>query len=153
MKRTLGMLVLVLGLAAGCGEGEATDPAIPDARTSASTRESDYSVVALLSETAAGGRLSTTLTPIDDQAALNAFTRQLSNESLVIEVERAVNGHSPSEGYELGAAVVAIGCDIPPGVTITRGDAGIEIVVEKVLEPLSECLAPVTTVAVVEFAA
>jgi hypothetical protein len=44
---------------------------------------------------------------------------------------------------------VSIGCDVPPGVTVQTQDDGLAIVAMKVKSPLQECLAPVTTVALV----
>jgi hypothetical protein len=51
------------------------------------------------------------------------------------------------EGQALVAAVVGIGCDVPPSVTITETGGGVEITPDKVASPLPECFAPVTSVA------
>jgi hypothetical protein len=50
---------------------------------------------------------------------------------------------------KLAAAVVSIGCDVPPGVTVQKLEDGVAIVPREVPSPLPECLAPVTTVALV----
>ena len=40
-------------------------------------------------------------------------------------------------------------CDVPPGVTVQKLERGVAILPLKVKSPLKECLAPVTTVALV----
>ena len=50
-------------------------------------------------------------------------------------------------GVTRTAAVVAIGCDVPPGVDVRRAGDGIEITPQEVAAPHEECFAPVTTVA------
>jgi hypothetical protein len=52
-------------------------------------------------------------------------------------------------GQTLLGAVVAIGCDVPPGVTVQHADGGLAITALKVEKPREECFAPVTTVALV----
>jgi hypothetical protein len=45
-------------------------------------------------------------------------------------------------------AVVAVGCDRPPGAVVSLDANGdVQITPEEVASPLQECLAPVTTVA------
>ena len=41
-------------------------------------------------------------------------------------------------------AVVAIGCDVPPDVSVEQGPDGWVVTPQKVPSPLQECFAPVT---------
>ena len=166
MRRTLGSLLLLLLLVVptACGDDEpatADDPA-PTAGGSPTDQSSDeptdepsdeptegLRVVALLSETAAGGETSTTLTPLGADT-LETFLEPITSAALADEVRQTVADNPPADYHELMGAVVAVGCDVPQGVTVTEGEAGYEIHAEKVAEPLPECFAPVTTIAVVE---
>lgn len=145
MRRTLGTLLLLptlLGPLAGCGDDNA----------SVTVTSPDYEVLAILSETAAGGTVSPTLTPVAGPAELAVFTEQFENGAFRDEIALAVADHQPREGYVVGAAVVAIGCDVPPGVSVAAADDGFAVQADKVVDPLKECFAPVTSVAVVEVA-
>ncbi|MFA6573835.1 MAG: hypothetical protein WCS84_00330 [Nocardioides sp.] len=145
MRRTLGTLLvlpLLLALPVGCGDD--TPPAKETSSTSL-----DYEVLAILSETAAGGTVSPRLTPVPGPEELAAFTEQFENDTFREEITLAVQDHEPQEGYVVGAAVVAIGCDVPPGVSVVAAGDGFEVHADKVADPLKECFAPVTSVAVV----
>ena len=61
----------------------------------------------------------------------------------------AVRRASPPDGRVLLGAVVAVGCDVPPGVRVEGAGSDLRILAKPVPSPLQECLAPVTTVAVV----
>lgn len=106
-------------------------------------------MVSLVSETAAGGKVSKTATPVTDIRALDGFTRQFESTSFVAKVADAVDGRRDA-GIVTYVATIAIGCDIPPDVTVTAGEAGLLVSPTKVTDPLQECLAPVTTVAVID---
>jgi hypothetical protein len=54
-----------------------------------------------------------------------------------------------AEGQELAAAVVSIGATCRPGVTVQKLKRQLVILPLKVKSPLKECLAAVTTVALV----
>lgn len=172
MRRTLGPLLLLPLLLAGCGE-EGTGSATDDPTSSASSTPAPTStttptptdeppatepagdgatVLGLVHETNAGGSVSDQLTPIDGDGLLD-FLTQLDSSSLSEQVMTIAEDNPPTDGHRLMAAVVAIGCDVPPGVTVTAAfdDSGTWAVVpDKVTAPLQECLAPVTTVAVVD---
>ncbi len=94
--------------------------------------------------------MSTELTYLIDDAAISQFVGQFETPSLVDDVRRAVEGHELPAGTQLAAAVVTIGCDVPPGVEVSEGESGLEIRAMKVPDPLPNCFAPVTTVAVVQ---
>ena len=168
MRRTLGTLALALAsvLLAGCGSGDDGSAQDPADSTTSSTSETppvdeptsdaptsagglDYEVVSLISETGAGGRVSESATPVTDDRALRGFTRQFRSRSLAAKVGDATDG-GRDPGVTTYVATIAIGCDIPPGVTVTAGEAGLLVSPTKVTDPLQECLAPVTTVAVID---
>lgn len=159
MNRTLGTLLATsaLLLAAACGEDTAGDDTrAEDSSASASSSTPpagdgsvEFTEVAILHDTAAGGEVSTEPVPLDDQQAVDAFVAGLDSDKLAGEVQDAVDGADPAEGQVLVGSVVSIGCDVPPGVAVHRGDSGVEITPLKVPSPQKECFAPVTTVALV----
>ncbi len=134
MRRILGTLLLLLGLV-GCGE---------DLGPTATDRAPE--VVALVSETAAGGRVSLDATQLTS-GSLETFTRQFTSRDLVDEVT-AEAAQTEGSGQVYGA-VVAVGCDVPPGVSVAADGDGWRITPEAVTSPRGECYAPVTTVALV----
>lgn len=156
MRRSLGTLLLLPALLAACGDDTATDPgdaaSEPETQLSSSTSTSplDHEVLAILSETAAGGSVSPTLTPLPGPDEVAAFVEQFDSAELGQEVAAEVRTHEPAEGYVVGAAVIAIGCDVPPGVSVRPDGDGYTVHPDKVTEPLKECFAPVTSVAVIE---
>ena len=169
MKRSLGTLsaLLVLLLAAGCGDDDAgdtraDDPASssPSPSTSSSASESpspsesgtstsvpvDFTEVALLSETNAGGEVSPQPTLLDSPAAVTSFAGTFEGRSMADQIDAAVVKADVPEGEALVGTVVAVGCDVPPGVSVKWNGTGLEVTAHKVKEPSKECLAPVTTV-------
>jgi hypothetical protein len=170
MRRTFGTLLLTAALAtaalAGCaddgGDTRAEDAASGTASASPSDLPSaapsrapstpgavDFTEVALLSETAAGGEVEHRATVLDDASAVNGFAAQFETGAMSDELTTAVREADVAEGQELAAAVVSIGCDVPPGVTVQKLEGGVAILPLKVKSPLKECFAPVTTVALV----
>jgi hypothetical protein len=175
MRRTLGALLLRTALAmpalAGCadsgnpatGDGnEGNDAA--DARTQDSTSPTasttpsaslpsgaavDFIEVALLSRTGGGGTVDYRATILDDRAAVKRFGARFRSPALGNQLQVAIRKADVPEGQVLAAAVVAIGCDVPPGVVVQQLDDGLAIVPKEVTNPLRECLAPVTTTALV----
>jgi hypothetical protein len=159
MRRTLGTLMLTLTLAsatlAGCGSddggvGHGEDLAGgPSTESATSSGSVDFTEVALVAQTAAGGSVSERATVLDDAAALRTFSDQFRAPGMADRLEAAVAKADVPSGQTLLGAVVAIGCDVPPGVTVQHADGGLAITALKVEKPREECFAPVTTVALV----
>ena len=166
MKRPLGPLLLAALmlcalLLSGCGASDSSDVATDTSSptTSPTTSPSmspsptkggtpaDGQVVALVSQTAAGGTVDTNAVRLDDQSALAAFIAQF-RRGLDRKVTEAVDSATVPSGQVLIGAVVSIGCDVPPGVTVTVDPDGYVLVPQPVPSPLKECFAPVTTVAI-----
>ena len=169
MKRSLGTLsaLLVLLLSAGCGDDDPGDTRADDrastspspstsssASASPSPSESgtstsvpvDFTEVALLSETNAGGEVSPQPTLLDSPAAVTSFAGTFEGRSMADQIDAAVVKADVPEGEALVGTVVAVGCDVPPGVSVKWNGTGLEVTAHKVKEPSKECLAPVTTV-------
>jgi len=159
MKRLLGPCLLTAVVLAGCGDAsssDATDAApstgTPTASVSASPTKGgdlEFQTVALLSQTAAGGKVDGNAVRLDDQAAREDFVSQFERRGMDRKIQQAIASATVPSGYSLLGAVVAIGCDVPPGVTVTVGPDGYVITAQKVASPRQECFAPVTTVAIV----
>ena len=164
MKRSLGTLsaLLVLVLAAGCGDDTSEDTRADDPASSSSSStpspggsESDapagtpvdFTEVALLSETNAGGEVSQQPTLLDSPAAVTSFAGTLEGRTMDDKIKAAVVKADVPEGQALVGTVVAIGCDVPPGVSVDWNGTGLDVTAQKVEEPTKECFAPVTTVA------
>jgi hypothetical protein len=162
MKRLLGPVLLVALVLAGCGDAAsdtASDPApstgtpTDSASTSPPTVDPSSGVeaqtVAILSQTAAGGRVDLNAVPLADEAARQEFAAQFNRPGMEHKIARAVAAATVPEGFTLMGAVVSIGCDVPPGVTVTQGPDGWVVQPEPVASPRKECFAAVTTVALV----
>jgi hypothetical protein len=167
MRRTLGALLLTTLLLAGCGDdtdgGRADDPASPSTTTQSPSRSPSQSpteepslpdgqsgdgwrLVEIVHATDVDGRVSTTPTPVRNRAEVEEFSAQFTRPQMQEEILRVVEQHQPAEGTELVAAVIAIGCDVPPGVTYVDG----EIRALKVRTSGVQCMAAVTSVAILE---
>ena len=139
MRRILGTTLLVLALlfgAAACGDDEGVsaigDPPAPE--------------VTLVSGTAAGGEVADRVTVLDDAAAIAEYAGRFRGP-FTGKVERAAARIDVRDGARLVAAVVAVGCDVPPHVDVAgRGD-DLTFVPARVPSARQECFAPVTTVA------
>ncbi len=93
--------------------------------------------------------MSTRPAPISNSQAFADFTSQFERPDLRREMQRVIRGAATPAGYQLVAAVISIGCDVPPGVTYVDG----QVYPQKVRQPIGECFAPVTSVAVLEIPA
>jgi hypothetical protein len=167
MRRTLGALLLSVALAVpvlvGCADDgsdlEAEDRPSPTTRPSDWASSSppgptpgqavDFTEVALLSLTAGGGKVEYRATVLGDTRAAKRFAAEFRHEALGNQLAAAMSKADLPRDQKLAAAVVSIGCDVPPGVTVQKLEDGVAIVPREVPSPLPECLAPVTTVALV----
>jgi ABC-type glycerol-3-phosphate transport system substrate-binding protein len=153
MRRFLGSLALLSLLTAGlaaCGN-DTNDSATDPDTTSTSNPEppAHSSTVAILSMTAAGGKVSMTPVPLPDEKAVRSFSAQFTQPALGRKIAATVADTDVPEGQALAAAVVAVSCDVPPSVTITETDDGVVVTADEVPSPLPECFASVTSVAVI----
>jgi hypothetical protein len=151
MRRFLGsfaLLALLAGGAAACGDddGRSGDGPLPSAPSSSAV---DATTVAIISVTAAGGTVDTRAVPLPDAAAVRDFGGQFRQPAMVRQLIDKVASTDVPDGQALVGAVVAIGCDVPPGVTITETDDGVVITADEVPSPMPECFAAVTSVALV----
>jgi len=105
--------------------------------------------IAIVSQTAVGGKVDLDATPIADAGTRANFTAQFKRPSMDEKIAEAIAGATVPEGYTVMGAVVSIGCDVPPSVTVTQAPDGWIITPDAVASPLQECFAPVTSVAVV----
>ena len=155
MKRLLGPALLALVLLGGCGDStsdSASEPASQPSSTTASDEPTEAAApqtIAIVSQTAAGGEVDLNAVPVDDDAALQEFTAQFNKAGLEEKIATAVTGATVPEGYTVMGAVVSIGCDVPPDVSVEQGPDGWVVTPHKVPSPLQECFAPVTSVAIV----
>jgi predicted small secreted protein len=160
MRRTLGTALLVTLLAtslAGCGADTDSTAGDPPSSTSTAGDPSssptdgggDFTEVALVSQTGAGGDVTNEGTELGDAAAVAAFSKQFSDETLGRKLASAVAGADVPSDQTLVGAVVSIGCDVPPGVSVQASGGAVVITPLKVTSPKPECFAPVTTVALV----
>ena len=148
MRRVFGALLLATLLLAGGGDdsdsGDGLGEPTPSSQGPTGQSGEGWQLVEIVHATAANGEVSTTPTPITDEEQVASFSAQFSRPEMQREIERVVRGNAPAEGFQLVAAVIAIGCDVPPGVTYVDG----EIKPLKVSKPHVECFAPVTSVAI-----
>lgn len=94
--------------------------------------------------------VSTRAVPLATNRQQQAFLAQFPAPTRQ-RVSAALRGPLAQGGPNLVGAVVASGCDVPPGVTATAdGRGGVTIEAQEVASPLPECLIPVTTIALVD---
>jgi len=108
-------------LAACAGGSDAGGPGTGgSAVTPTSQPDSGYVVSdQLVSQTAGNGTVAKVATPLPDQAAVDAFTHGLA-DPLAAKVVQAVEQTQVASGQRLYGQVVAVGCDVPPAVTVER---------------------------------
>lgn len=148
MKRALGTLfaTVVLVATAGCGSTSPSTASRPDSPSPGPI--TGARVLPLISLTGGGGTVSTRATLLDSKAHIRGFTEQFRLPTLAARVDAAVR-RAKASGHLVFGAVVAVGCDRPPGAIVALDANGdVEITAEEVASPLPECLAAVTTVAI-----
>ena len=147
--RRLGTLVAALALlVAGCGSSSSTDASPPAGIPSGPIP--DAQVLPLVTIHGVAAHVSTRAVPLTTPRQRQAFFQQFPGAMVRQRVRGALRGPLQQGGSNLVGAVVASGCDVPPGVTATAdGQGGVTIVAQEVASPLPECLIPVTTVALV----
>ena len=137
-------MLLLTPVLAGCG----SDPQDPGLQPAGPEPELVQTVVL----TAAGGEVSPSAYFVDDRKDMTTFVTTFEDrDGVVAAVEQAVEDAGDREG-RLAAATVAIGCDVPEGVSITQDpDQGRpEVRADKISNPKQECFAPMTSIALVE---
>ena len=177
MRPPLGTLaaLLAVSLLTGCGDDSAPTASDPDSGASSSSVSSTtpaetatdlpttadptksapitpggvpFELRAMVSGTAGRGVLSPDAVPLASDADVEAFVADFSAE-LADDVRAAVAADRAQPGEEVYGAVVGLGCDVPPGVSVQRTSTGYAIAGAKVADPLQECFAAVTSVAIV----
>jgi hypothetical protein len=149
MRRTLGTLFATTALVAtaGCGSATSSTTAGPDSPSPGPATGAH--VYPLISMTGGGGRVSRVASELDTPAQVQAFTSQFRVPAVTHQIMATLKKAEPS-GHLLFGAVIAIGCDRPPGADVVLDGSGrVQIVPHEVASPLPECLAAVTTVAIV----
>lgn len=168
MPRPIARVVLagVLLVGAGCGTDPEPDPS-PDTAWGISSdtaspsgtpsrtpepeetgpEEMEHRVVAVVSVTNAGGTVTGVPVRLDDEAAVNTWTSQFSGEGLREQVVAAVDKAREIDDQVALGVVLSIGCEEPPDWVLLRDDEGLRVRVPKPAKTV-QCLAPVTTVAV-----
>lgn len=106
-------------------------------------------VLGTVSLTAAGGTVSTKPKFVGTERGRARFSAQFRGDAMQRRITSLVK--SDNSGPGVFAAVISVGCDVPSGADILYGRGGTyEVVAKEVASPKAECLAAVTTVAVVE---
>lgn len=105
-------------------------------------------VVALVSGSAAGGRVSPEAVRVEDPAALADFAARFDGH-LGERVVAAAETADVPEGHVLFAAVVDLGCEPPDDVRVTEAADGARVTAVTEKPSGIQCLVPITTVALV----
>ena len=145
MRRSLGAVVLAVAVVlAGCGDEQTGGEADKEPLGLI-----DFELVEMVTETNVGGIQSPGAIPLADVSAVQQFSAQFDDDRMATRLVQLIEGLQVPDDQAAYAAVVAIGCEVPPDVTVTSTDTGILIEGTKSdLKPV-ECLAAMTTVAVV----
>lgn len=148
MRYILGTLVAMttLLLAAGCGtDGGSTADEPSPTRSAPAAPE----LVAILSQTAAGGATTQEAVDLGSTVGLDRLLEGVSRGGLDEQVRDRVAATDVGDGQRLMGSVISIGCDVPVDVKVFQ-DAG-DVRLEPIFmgKPMQECLAAVTSVALV----
>ena len=167
MRSRLGPFLLALTLGgvltlAGCGQdqtGDVSDDPAPTASTPTDDNSDegdeepqgkvDFELVEMVTETAAGGDVDPEATSMSDVVAVQEFSKQFESDTMEVRLTETVKKTEVPEGKALYGAVVAIGCEEPPGVVVTSTDSGLTIEGKPTASTPPECFAPMTSVALV----
>ena len=113
------------------------------------TGQPGYRVIDIITVTAAGGSVDPDAVPMDDDAARQTFLGQFTAGDLATKVQAAVDRTDVPDGQRLYGAVVAVGCDAPTDVSVLYSPGGVSVTAAEVASPRPECLAAMTSVALV----
>lgn len=146
--------VAVLGLVAltGCGD-RASEPARTSSSESSApvrTSPTEFTQVAIVTQTAGGGQVAERATYLDDEDAVMDYVLAFPSEPLQRKLLAAIDPVVVPDGQRLAAAVVGLGCVVPRHLSVSGHGAELSIT-GRPLDggPSIQCLAPITTVAVV----
>ena len=153
MRSRLGSLALtgaLLGalVLGGCGDDKAGGEADDEPRGPI-----EFVLAEVVSETAVGGMVSPGAVALTDVTAVQQFAGQFDDDRMETRLKQAFADLEVPSDQAAYAAVVGLGCEAPSDVTVTSTDTGILIEAAKPVEGSTdkpvECLAPVTSVAIV----
>ena len=103
----------------------------------------------MVTETAVGGMTSPGAVALTDTAAVQQFSGQFEDDRMQTRLIQVFDDLTVPDDQAAYAAVVAIGCEVPPDVVVTSTDTGILIEGTKPTTKPVECIAPMTSVAIV----
>ena len=168
MRRPLGAPVVaallgVLLTVSGCGQDETGDvtesgnkqsdntssPEPKDEEDKEPLGKVDFELVEMLTASAAGGEVDPQAIPLGDVVAVQGFSKQFTNEEIQTRLTSLLDRIEIPDGKALYAAVVAIGCEEPPGVVVTSTDKGLLIEAQPTPSPEKLCEVQMTSVALV----
>ncbi len=150
MRRILCTLLLVAALA-GCGDDDGG--ADGDGSTRPSEEAASPELIQIVVLTSAGGTVAPQAHFVDDQPDLKAYVKTFEDrDDVAAAIQQAVKDAGEREG-RLAIATIAVGCDVPPGVSIIVAADGPEVRPSKIVDPIPECFAPTTSIALVEIPA
>ncbi|MGI8522191.1 MAG: hypothetical protein ACR2K3_02615 [Nocardioides sp.] len=144
MTRLLLILPALALTACGTSTSSAGGAGQPDSPHAPSPK-----VLAVVSMTGANGQVSVKPQALTPASNLARFTKDFRGEALGNQIRSVLQKQPPPTGMYAAGAVIAVGCDVPPGADVVETGSGYEVVAKEVASPKPECLAPVTSVAVV----
>lgn len=135
---------------AGCGSSTsstaAEDPSTaPSSSGPVTPAGADVHLISLTG--AGGGQPTGTATPLNTPEQIATFSKQFRSPAMEHRI-RALTAKVGSDD-DVSGAVIAVGCDRPPGAAVqVDGSGQVVITPYDVESPLEECLVAVTTVAI-----